>query len=231
MEPDQSTAKLNAAFGQALQNFGQVLLAILFSFRTFCQVTSLLAGLVGGWLQPICYRDAGERTLRSSALWIVLGLIGWGVVCVFGVAAPTYLLAVLWSVGLWTADWLAALDRRRGAYTFSRFIGFPRLLPAAAASYPLPPLFVAAGGLCLITWKVDTTGGIMLLASAGAVLVQLWTISALRREDAFDLLDSDWLARDRSEASASLAGPGQGRASQGVARAVTTADLVRRFSR
>ena len=142
-----------------------------------------------------------------------------------------YQLAALWSVGLSVADWLAALNRRkRQAYTFSRFIGCPRLLPVSVASYPLPPIIFFVVGLGLWTWQIDRPGAIMLMVSAAAVLVQLWTIAALRREDAFDLLDANWLSADRSQASEGLSGSNVGAADEAVARAVTTADLVRRYS-
>ena len=231
MEPEQFLATYGNTINQGLKNLAQLLIEVLFSFRIFCNVISLIATLIGGWLQPIIYRDAGERALRGSTIWIVLGLLGWGIVVGLNAGSLVYYLAALWSVGLVIADWLAALDRRRRrAYMFSRFIGWPRLLPISAASYPLPPLFVLVIGLGLVSWRVDVIGGIMLIVSAAAVLVRLWVIVALRREDAFDLLDASWLAEDRTEASATLAGPNQGVADEGVARAITTVDMVRRFS-
>ena len=238
MEGQEIQQAVNQAFAGVARGF----VGLLLSFRTFCQVLAFASRVIGGWLQPILYRDAGERTLRGLALWIVVGLFGWGLFCDFAgevseghkVGASqdrVFMLAALWSIGLALADWRAAMNRRKlQKHIFSKFLGLPRLLPASVASYPLPPILVFVGGLILRTWNIDPVGGMMLMVSAAAVLVQLWTISALRREDAFDLLDANWLSDDRSQASAQLSGNDKAAASPRVARAVTTADLIRRYS-
>lgn len=239
MDSEQIPQAVVAGFARLLQG----IVGLLFSFRTFCQVVAAVANLVGGWLRPILYRDAGERALRGSMTWLVISLIGWALFCEatrsmyeginagFARTDRVYLLAALWSVGLAAADWRAALHRRKSkTYTFSRFIGWPRLLPVSVASYPLPPIIAFVTGLSLWTWQLDRAGGVMLMVSAAAVLAQLWTITALRREDAFDLLDANWLSNDRSHASEELTSSGRGAADEVVARAVTTADMIRRFS-
>ena len=240
MEPEQVLAAIQGAFVKGFQQ----LLGALVSFRTFAQLAAALASMVGGWLRPILYRDAGERALRGSFFAVVFSLLVWGLFCEgwhqaqswyahvvsFG-GSPVWRLVAVWSVGLMVADWLAALDRRKKqTFIFTRFLGWPRFLPASVASYPLPPVIVLVVGAILKTWKLDEPGGIMLMASAAAMLVQLWVITSLRREDAYDLLDANWLSEDRSRASEALSGTGQGAAIESVARAVTTADLVRRYS-
>ena len=74
MEPEQILAAFNTAFKRGIES----LVRALFSFRTFCQLVSFVGGLVGGWLRPILYRDAGERALRGSFYDVLFGLIGWG---------------------------------------------------------------------------------------------------------------------------------------------------------
>lgn len=191
MEIDQ----IMGSVGEALMPLRRQM-ASLTPFRVGCFILDLIATLIGAWLQPLCYRDAGTRLLRAWPVQYLLSGAIWSLVFGFtGVPGIIASLVVWWSIGLAVADWLSAREReKQGQYVLSTFFGWPRLIPARLAQryYHLPPCFLAAAGLGLLTWKIDLAGGVLVMGSAVAILTRIWVMYLRQREDALDALDAEW---------------------------------------
>ena len=142
-------------------------------------------------------------------------------------------IVFIWAGTLRFADWLSAMHRRKHekeeGYTYSYFIGWPRLLPAnRRASYWQQAVLVILAGLILLYW--DFVGGCFLTVAGISLLARLYVIYARRREDAMDALDAEWLAGDRNLSRTDAGGADvQGLAEQ-TAQVVSTADMVRFYS-
>ena len=101
---------------------------------------------------------------------------------------------VLWVLSL-VAYAVAAVRRwgrgRRREFVHSQFIGFPRFLPPAYASYLIEPAAVAVAGAVLIVTRVSYPFGLYLGSVAVAMLVQFAVNMARRRDLILDLRDSE----------------------------------------
>lgn len=230
MDPNFVIGELTVAFGGALKNFVRDIAL----FRVGCKIADRIAVLIGGWVQPLLFSGAGVRLLRGWPFAAAASLFIWSGVFYWSGMSPHWptILLILAAILLAGADWLAAKRReRRREYVYSRFIGWPRLIPVdVPGSFYLPALFLVAVGLAMFSWEFDVMGGLLLMASGLAVLARLYITGALQREDVLDLLDNAWLAVNRNAASQEIAGTDAVQASVPVAVAVTTADLVRRWS-
>ena len=213
----------------------------LLSFRTFCGAVDIVAGIVGGWARPLLYRDAGERALRTWPLAFLLGWLVWGAaliglsilastfsIPVSLVPGPVAQIAVVWAAGLGIADWIAAMQRRKErVFVYSRFLGWPRWAKSTPAGYRWQPVILAGIGLVLLLTPFDRGAGVLFLGAAAAFGLQLWSIAAVRRENALDQRDAAWMASYQREAVQELDASEEVRDFGGVAQAVTTADLIR----
>lgn len=230
MEPEQISKEITAAFGSAINNF----LRDISVFRVGCKILDWIAVMIGGWMQPLLFRHAGVRLLRGYPFVFLLNWFLWSGYFWWTGFFPKWPSVALFflAVPLAAWDWWVAKRReKRREYVFSRFLGWPRLIPVEMrASYYLPAVFMFAAGLGLRTWNYDPAGGDWWMLSSVAGMLRLYVIGALRREDALDLLDNSWLAENRSTATQDIAGAGAVQASVPTAVAVTTADLVRRWS-
>lgn len=246
--------ELDEVFTNAVRGFFDRLLG----FRTALKLGNTILHFFSGWIDPLLYRDMGERLLRGYVLvtpgLFVVGILLLGRARDAGINGPgsgfwpvevtkaaamhgvhsgagTVLMSLLvaWSIGLGMAEWLGARARRRRGepYVYSRFIGWPRLLPAETWAYPVLPLCVAITGLFLITHQVAAGVGVLLLITGLGVLGRLWIMQTLLREDALDMADAEWMAAQQQQAVAlerGVAAPNR------AGRLVASADLIRRFS-
>lgn len=232
--PDAIVAGVSTAVSATLSQFA----AQLTPFRVGLKFVRLFAYLAGGWIDSLLYRDAGERTLRGALIGVDFLSLGFLLFVLCGtfrqLPDPVTIIAVIWAVGLRLADWLAAMERRRHereeGYSFSRFIGWPRFRPAGrGGSYWQQAAGVILIGVALFClW--NRPGGALLVIAGCSALLQLWVIRAERREDAMDALDAEWLADNRNQAVQAIGGADQGRSDAAMARGISTADFVRRWS-
>ena len=232
--PEAMVAGVSTAIGNTLSKFAEQLTP----FRIGLKFVRLGADLAGGWIDSLLHRDAGERTLRGSLIGLDFVSAGGLLFVLCGtfrqLPDPVTIVAIIWAVGLRWADWLAAMDRRQRereeGYTFSRFIGWTRFRPAeSGASYWQQAAIVILIGAALF-FLGSRPGGVFLGIAGCSVLAQLWVIRAERREDAMDALDAEWLADRRNQAVQAIGGGDQGRADAAMARGISTADFIRRWS-
>ena len=104
------------------------------------------------------------------------------------------LYCALWVFSL--ASYTVAVVRRwrqerRREFVHSQFIGFPRFLPPAYASYLIEPAAVAVVGAVLIVARVSYPFGLYLGSVVVVMLTQFAVNMARRRELILDLRDSE----------------------------------------
>ena len=229
MEPEQ----IGEAIGNAIGN----LVAKLLGFRTMLTVLDTFCALIGGWIYPLAYRDAGERGLRAALGGFLegAGLVALLFVLQFtlgGVGVLTVVI-LIWAAALRYADWLSAMDRRKreqtAGYTYSYFIGWTRFFPPERrySREWQGALTLVAGALLFI---VDHAGGVLVIIAGFSLLARLWVIRARRREDVMDALDAEWLSTDRSGAKMDAGGADVRQQDETIAQIASTADLVRYYS-
>ena len=148
---------------------------------------------------------------------------------------PLVPILTSWGIGLGICEWLSAMARRKTeaeeGYCFSRFIGWTRFLPAMEdGSYWQQAILFFLIGFNLVAWGIDIVGGGVIMVSALAVLTRLWVIRARRREDAMDLLDNEWVARQVTAKASTMGGTDITDAAVQTAQVVSTATFVNRWS-
>ena len=224
--------------GEVIGNSLAKIIGQLFGFRTALALLNTACVAAGGWIDSLAYRDCGERYLRGmfGSVWPALGLAAQmiGLTAIYHRwPTPIIYLILVWAGALRYADWMSALDRRKReqteGYTYSKFIGWCRFLPATQASSYVRQawIIVAVGGLFFI---LDPIGGTMLVIAGTSLLLRQWIIGALRREDAMDALDAEWEAEQRARVKVRTGGADLTSQDVATAQIVSTADFIRHYS-